>query len=41
MAGFLARWNGSMATPLESEPQAVGDLHLAKHGLSGGQHRGD
>lgn len=38
MAGFLARWNGSMATPLESEPRAVGEKHLAKSGWAAGQH---
>jgi alkylhydroperoxidase family enzyme len=38
MAGFLARWNGTMATPLESEPRAVGERHLARFGWAAGQH---
>ena len=38
MAGLLARWNGTMATPLEAEPREVGDAHLAKHGWSAGRH---
>ena len=39
MAGFLSRWNVSMATPLEAEPQAVGETHLARLGWSAGAHR--
>jgi len=39
MAGFLSRWNVSMATPLEAEPQAVGETHLAPLGWSAGAHR--
>jgi len=39
MAGFLARWNGTMATPLEAEPQEVAERHLAPQGWSAGIHR--
>ena len=39
MAGFLSRWNVSMATPLEPEPQEIGDRHLAPLGWSAGAHR--
>jgi len=39
MAGFLARWNKTMATPLEDEPMAVGEKHLAPHGWASGDHR--
>jgi alkylhydroperoxidase family enzyme len=39
MAGFLARWNTTMATPLEPEPTAVGLRHLAPHGWLPGVHR--
>jgi alkylhydroperoxidase family enzyme len=38
MAGFLARWNGTMATPLETEPREVGEKHLAPQGWSAGIH---
>ncbi len=38
MAGFLARWNQTMATPLEEEPMEVGRRHLARHGWSPGVH---
>jgi alkylhydroperoxidase family enzyme len=38
MAGFLARWNGTMATPLEAEPKSVGETHLNKFGWAAGQH---
>jgi len=38
MAGFLARWNGTMATPLEDEPRGVAQAHLAPHGWSAGIH---
>jgi alkylhydroperoxidase family enzyme len=38
MAGFLARWNGTMATPLEDEPRGVAEEHLAPHGWSAGIH---
>jgi len=40
MAGFLARWNGTMATPLEAEPREVADEHLAPQGWSAGIHGG-
>ena len=38
MAGFLARWNGTMATPLEDEPLDVAERHLAPQGWSAGIH---
>jgi alkylhydroperoxidase family enzyme len=38
MAGFLARWNVTMATPLEPEPNDIGEKHLATHGWQPGQH---
>jgi hypothetical protein len=38
MAGFLARWNSTMATPLEAEPLATGRMHLAPQGWSPGAH---
>jgi alkylhydroperoxidase family enzyme len=37
--GFVNRWNGTMATPLEDEPMEVGEKHLARHGWSPGRHR--
>ena len=39
MAGFLARWNTTMSTPLEQEPAEVGDKYLAAQGWTGGRHR--
>ena len=36
--GFLNRWNTTMATPIEPEPLAVGQKHLAPHGWSAGIH---
>lgn len=36
--GFVNRWNTTMATPLEDEPMAVGEKHLASHGWSAGPH---
>jgi alkylhydroperoxidase family enzyme len=39
MAGFLARWNTTMLTPLEDEPTEVGDKHLRPRGWTGGRHR--
>ncbi|HWC94212.1 MAG TPA: carboxymuconolactone decarboxylase family protein [Pseudolabrys sp.] len=39
MAGFLARWNVSMATPIEPEPNEVGEKHLAPLGWCAGAHR--
>lgn len=38
MAGFLARWNGTMLTPLEEEPRTVGERHRAKRGWRAGKH---
>jgi alkylhydroperoxidase family enzyme len=40
MAGFLARWNVSMATPLEQEPNEVAEKYLSPLGWQAGQHRG-
>jgi len=37
--GFVNRWNTTMTTPLEDEPLAVGEKHLASHGWSPGPHR--
>jgi alkylhydroperoxidase family enzyme len=39
MAGFLSRWNVTMQTPLEPEPNEVGEQHLAPLGWSAGAHR--
>jgi alkylhydroperoxidase family enzyme len=39
MAGFLARWNVTMATPIEPEPNEVGEKYLAPLGWSAGPHR--
>jgi len=36
--GFLNRWNDTLATPLEDEPIAVGNKHLAARGWSVGKH---
>jgi uncharacterized peroxidase-related enzyme len=36
--GFLNRWNDTMATPLEDEPLAFGETHLAAHGWDVGKH---
>ena len=36
MAGFLARWNATLATPLEPEPLATGRRYLAPLGWSPG-----
>ena len=38
MAGFLARWNGTMATPLEDEPREVAEKYLAPQGWTAGIH---
>jgi alkylhydroperoxidase family enzyme len=38
MAGFLSRWNGTMATPLEDEPREVAEQHLASLGWKAGIH---
>ena len=37
--GFLNRWNDTMGTPLEDEPLAVGEKHLAPRGWTAGKHR--
>jgi alkylhydroperoxidase family enzyme len=37
--GFVNRWNATMVTPLEDEPLAVGERHLAPHGWTPGPHR--
>lgn len=39
MAGFLARWNMTMATPIEPEPNDIGEKHLAAFGWHAGAHR--
>ncbi len=39
MAGFLSRWNKTMATPLEEEALAIGEKYLRRHGWSPGVHR--
>jgi alkylhydroperoxidase family enzyme len=39
MAGFLSRWNVTMATPLEPEPTEVGEKHLAALGWDASLHR--
>jgi uncharacterized peroxidase-related enzyme len=36
--GFMNRWNDTMATPLEQEPQKVGEQYLESHGWSTGKH---
>jgi uncharacterized peroxidase-related enzyme len=36
--GFMNRWNDTMATPLEQEPQEVGEKYLSSHGWSTGKH---
>lgn len=36
--GFLNRWNDTLATPLEDEPIAFGETHLAAHGWTVGKH---
>jgi uncharacterized peroxidase-related enzyme len=36
--GFLNRWNGTLATPLEDEPLAVGEQYLAPRGWNAGRH---
>jgi len=39
VAGFLARWNVTMATPIEAEPNEVGEKYLRPLGWHAGQHR--
>jgi uncharacterized peroxidase-related enzyme len=36
--GFLNRWNDSLGTPLESQPRAFAERHLAATGWSMGKH---
>ena len=38
MAGFLSRWNVTMATPLEPEGKDIGERYLAPLGWSAGSH---
>ena len=38
MAGFLTRWNVSMATPLEPEAKDIGERYLAPLGWTAGAH---
>ena len=38
MAGFLARWNVTMATPIESEPNEVGERYLKPLGWKAEAH---
>ena len=37
--GFMNRWNDTMATPLEDEPIAVAEKHIARHGWQLGKHK--
>jgi alkylhydroperoxidase family enzyme len=39
IAGFLSRWNVTMATPIEPEPLDVGEKILSPLGWSAGAHR--
>src|SRR5689334_12716593 len=39
VAGFLARWNVTMATPIEAEPNEIGEKYLAPLGWQAGQHK--
>jgi alkylhydroperoxidase family enzyme len=39
LAGFLARWNVTMATPIEAEPNEVGEKYLRPLGWRAGQHK--
>lgn len=39
IAGFLSRWNVTMQTPIEPEPNEVGEKYLAPLGWSAGPHR--
>lgn len=36
--GFLNRWSDSLAVPLEPEPKAFAEKHLARHGWRAGRH---
>jgi len=37
--GFMNRFNDTMATPLEDEPIAIAEKHIAAHGWSIGKHK--
>jgi alkylhydroperoxidase family enzyme len=37
--GFMNRFNDTMATPLEDEPIAVAEKHIAAHGWTIGKHK--
>jgi alkylhydroperoxidase family enzyme len=37
--GFMNRFNDTMATPLEDEPIAVAEKHIAAHGWNIGKHK--
>jgi alkylhydroperoxidase family enzyme len=39
--GFMNRFNDTMATPLEEEPIAVAEQHIAAHGWKLGKHAGE
>jgi len=39
VAGFLSRWNVTMATPIEPEPNEIGEKYLAPLGWSAGRHK--
>src|SRR4029079_3883526 len=39
VAGFLSRWNVTMATPIEPEPNEVGEKYLAQLGWSAGANK--
>ena len=39
LTGFLNRWNDTLAPPLEPEPAAFGEKHLARHGWRVGKHK--
>jgi alkylhydroperoxidase family enzyme len=39
IAGFLARWNVTLATPIEDEPNEIGEKYLAPLGWHAGPHR--
>jgi alkylhydroperoxidase family enzyme len=37
--GFMNRFNDTMATPLEDEPLAIAEKHIARYGWEPGRHR--
>jgi len=37
--GFMNRFNDTMATPLEEEPIAIAEKHIAAHGWNIGKHQ--